>query len=267
MNPIEKQFLEWSSGIGFELEFWTSWLTTKGREWPEDFAIRLDPASPLQGDLTRLVKELRQPSVNIIDVGAGPITMLGKHLDGVEIRITATDPLAPAYDEILRANGVAPPVQTQFATAEDLSLFVSPSSFDIAHCRNALDHSFDPIRGINEMLRCVRVGGIVALRHNVNEAETENYSGFHQFNFDLIDGNFVIWNRSSRFEVAAVLHVPVTIRATKGDNFLVVDIYKLAEFADVAEPGRFRQRASELARGTIGTFLTVALRQRGIQMS
>ena len=32
------------------------------------------------------------------------------------------------------------------------------------------------------------------LRHAHNEAERENYSGFHQWNLTLKDGHFIIWN-------------------------------------------------------------------------
>ena len=45
------------------------------------------------------------------------------------------------------------------------------------------------------MMRVLKVGGNLVLRHNRNEAEAEKYSGFHQFNFDQRDKEFVIWNQ------------------------------------------------------------------------
>jgi len=38
-------------------------------------------------------------------------------------------------------------------------------SFDIVHCSSTFDHSFDPVRGIREMLRVAEAGDVMFLRH------------------------------------------------------------------------------------------------------
>ena len=161
------------------------------------------------------------------------MTSVASKLAGLDVEVTAVDPLASAYARLLAEAGLEPPIRTRFGTAEDLSCFFADSSFDIVHCQNALDHSFDPLRGIAEMLRVSRPGGNVVLHHHRCEAEHAGYGGFHQYNFDVEHGRFVIWNRQQRIDVATALHIPATIvaRLTEEDMAEVV-LTKPADSAD-----------------------------------
>ena len=159
-------FSLWSNGITFERLFWKNWIETNGSDWPEDFEKRLTPSTPLDCTIAKVIRGACPiGKVNILDVGAGPLTAVGTQLDGYEVNLIATDPLAPVYNALLQDAGITPLVKTQFAPAEGLSAFFDHSEFDVVHCRNALDHSADPIAGIIEMLRVVKVGGTVILRH------------------------------------------------------------------------------------------------------
>ena len=51
------------------------------------------------------------------------------------------------------------------------------------------------------MLKVISARGFVQLGHWENEAEYEEYEGFHQWNFTEQDGDFVIWNRGARFSL------------------------------------------------------------------
>jgi SAM-dependent methyltransferase len=143
----------------------------------------------------------------------------------VALEIVPVDPLAAAYATLLARHDRVPPLATRFAPAEDLCLYLPPGSFDLAHCRNALDHSWEPLRGIEQMLAMVRVGGRVLLRHFADEAEREAYSGFHQFNFSNRDGRFIIWNATAEIDVAAALATPARV-SVAGDAFVTVTIEK-----------------------------------------
>lgn len=70
--------------------------------------------------------------------------------------------------------------------------------YDIVHMSNALDHCFDPLEGIYQLLTVVKVGGKIILRHNDNEAEHEKYTGFHQWNLTIVNGEFQIWRKGVR---------------------------------------------------------------------
>src|SRR6185295_6270228 len=115
---------------------------------------RHDSATPVDTQLADMLQETAKDGVaKLLDVGCGPYTVVGKRIDGLRLDITAVDPLADAYVELMRRHQHQPLIAPHFAVAEDLAAFFPASSFDVVHCRNALDHSFDPIRGIDQMLR------------------------------------------------------------------------------------------------------------------
>lgn len=217
-SPLVTQLIAWQKGIGSELSFWEKWFQSQGMLWPDDFRYRQQPdteidASLLSGNLSSA------NTLRILDVGAGPMTVLGKQKNGCSLNITACDPLGPFYAEMAERHGVKRPVPTEQAFAEDLTAFYPRESFDLVFCQNALDHSFDPVRGIEEMLLVVKPIGRVVLRHNINEAETENYFGFHQWNFDEDAGHFVVWNRANRIDITEIFSPWADITTAKGGGF------------------------------------------------
>jgi SAM-dependent methyltransferase len=187
--------------LGWEVSFWDNWLRT-----PEAQSL-LDPQAPVDGPATllRCIERLDGSTVRIVDVGAGPLTTIGHVLPGRTIEITATDALAEEYDKVLARAGITPPVRTRLAHAERLAESVPRDHFDIAYCANALDHTYDPVRGVESMLSVVRPGGFVVLNHFANEGEIQHYTGLHQWNIDERGGDFVIWNQAGAENMTARL--------------------------------------------------------------
>ena len=68
--------------------------------------------------------------------------------------------------------------------------------FDVVHIQNALDHCAHPMVGILSMLKTLKVQGKLLLFHGINEAQNENWVGFHQWNFDVQEGSFIIKNKA-----------------------------------------------------------------------
>jgi SAM-dependent methyltransferase len=252
-DRLHKQLANWSEGFRYEVDFWREWFATKGLSWPDDYAMRFDTALPLEPGLAELVAGSSRPDVRILDVGSGPASNVGKTMQGGEVHLRACDPLAHQYAELWEEFGAYPPVRTEFAVVEELSSFFEPSTFDIAHCRNALDHSFDPLRGIVEMLKIVRVGGWVVLRHHPNEAERESYAGFHQYNFEIRNGKFVIWSREETLEPANLMPV-ATEFACRDDGDVVVMIRKKGEFPRGLTSAEPQQRLRQIYGAMIKLF-------------
>jgi SAM-dependent methyltransferase len=200
-----KNLAAWVAAKGSEVSFWREWLATKGFAWPEDYEPRLNPEQPLQD---RVIRHLSAPpgaTVSILDVGAGPLTKLGKRWEGRTILITAVDPLADQYKQLLAAAGIKAPVETEPGEVERLTERFPTNHFDLVNMENALDHSYDPLLGLEQMLEVVKPGGYVLLLHDVNEGHRTGYSGFHQWNFCADDDHFVVWNRKTRFSVNGAL--------------------------------------------------------------
>lgn len=202
-------YRQWLDSVGDEIKYWRHYLSTSGGDYPEDFAFRLRHDTLIEARDTRLAKRLAlfpRDNVRLLDVGSGPLTNLGKIVDGKTVDITACDPLADIYDILIKENGLQPPVRTVFSDAENLSTFFSAHSFDVIHSANAMDHSYDPISAILEMLKVVAVDGFVYLGHFENEAEWENYSGFHQWNFTERNGDFFAWNKTTEVSISQFFH-------------------------------------------------------------
>lgn len=196
----------WDRAISYEANFWADWLATRAFGDVGEYRKRLDPAAPVEDELVAgRLRELPDETLSILDVGAGPLTTVGKTYAGKELRITAVDPLATDYDQILAGADVTPPVRTELCHGERLLEKFEPASFDIAFAANALDHSYDPVLVIQNMLEVVRPGGFVVLSHRRNEAESKGYLGLHQWNFEQRDGRLVVWNRDSSHDVNALL--------------------------------------------------------------
>jgi SAM-dependent methyltransferase len=218
-----------SRALEGEVQFWDTWFTTGGIQWPDEYTRRLDPDAFLRPDHMRLVDGFAKEEVDILDVGAGPLTLLGKRHPSKRLRIVATDLLAEHYDALLGRYGVRPPVRTIFADAERLTDTLPPASFDLVHSQNALDHTAHPLRAIKQMLAVAREGGVVALCHEENEAEHQQYSQLHVWNFTVEDGRFVIrrGNKgSSAIDVASEVSPIGDLRCSVQDGFVFAEIQK-----------------------------------------
>lgn len=203
----------WRNGISDELVFWRDYFAGEGRQWHDDYLFRTDPDSSLQEQIKNLLSDA-QSSVRILDVGAGPLTIVGKRWSGHDVSITAVDALADEYAKLLDEFRLAPLVRTRKCDSEHLDEIFSPRTFDLAYARNTLDHSYEPMRGIKQMVRVVRPGGVVLLEHRRNEAVSGGYAGLHQWNFDLADGRCLLWRPGCRFDLGAELAGSVTVDVT-----------------------------------------------------
>ena len=187
----------WRANLHTEIGHWDKWLATKGGRRPGLYLKKLDPNRELDPLLSKLLPPGDQPA-DLLDVGAGPLTVLGKKCEGRTLRIVAVDPLAIAYDKLLSKYGVTPLVRTIRGDAERLSAQFGGESFDLVYAQNCIDHSYSPENAILEMVKVVRKDGFVVLNHSANEAEKQRYEGLHQWNLAQQDGDLIISTRTSK---------------------------------------------------------------------
>jgi SAM-dependent methyltransferase len=204
MSSSMQAVQRWRDGFAHEVRWWEKWIRSRGSEYPDEFARRLDPLRPFPDNFRALVPA-GGGAVRVLDVGAGPLTSVGVSWPGHDLRITAVDPLADEYNRLLDEEGIVPPVRTIKGEGETLAEMFGEGVFDLAHSRNALDHSYDPVGVIGQMYRVVRPGGAVFLQHSINEGQTNAYKGLHQWNFCVEGGRFVVWNDAGRVDVLGSL--------------------------------------------------------------
>lgn len=202
---------KWRQGVYSEIGFWDGFLREEGGKYHTDYLERFDPALPLQPELVELVTLPQGETLRVLDVGAGPLTWVGRTSPDWTIEITAVDPLADAYDQLLAAHHLTPPVRTRNAAAEELRRVFRPASFDLVTARNCLDHALDPIDAIRQMIELVKPGGSVFLAHAVNEAITNQYDGLHQWNFRLDGEDFVIEDSGKLTNINQLLQGRATV--------------------------------------------------------
>lgn len=128
--------------------------------------------------------------VSILDVGSGPFPIFGTEYSGVSLKITLVDMLADKWNDLLANSGIVPIIRVEKGDMEHL-LFPA-ETFDIVHCVNAIDHTTNALRAIEELFRVCRRGGWIYLRHYVNVGDRCGYGGMHQWNVSK-DG--LIWNK------------------------------------------------------------------------
>jgi SAM-dependent methyltransferase len=173
----------WESRLKSEMNYWKDQIRRQdSKAWHADYAIRLDPDAPLQDIIAEHID--RTVGVNkILDVGAGPLTSINKKCSFCEIQITAVDPLADFYNDILARREITPPVRTEPGWGERLVEQFGEDHFDITYSRNAIDHSYDPIKCIDEMIKVTKKNHYVIVEVNERSGTLEDWKGLHQWNF------------------------------------------------------------------------------------
>ena len=200
------------AGLRGELSWWRGYIATSGGAWPEDLRQRLDPDAPLLEPLIAdRLDRFDGRSVRVLDVGAGPVSVLGKTHGDVRLDVTAVDPLGKQYARLLAKAGIAPPVPTLACKGEDVAARFGPNAFHVAYSRNAIDHSADPLAIVSAMTDTVIPGGFVALRHYRCEAETNGYIDLHNWNFDVESGSLLIWGPYGSYDLSAELSGKATV--------------------------------------------------------
>ncbi|MDI6695590.1 MAG: methyltransferase domain-containing protein [Anaerolineales bacterium] len=215
-------FPDRTAGIFNEVDFWREWLATHALGNEEEFRFRLDPDARVQPYYADLIDRIDKNQVEILDVGAGPLTTIGKIHPNKKLHITAVDPLADAYQLLLNEAGFHPPIITISCSGENLSTFFSNRSFDLVISENALDHTEDPVKIIREMISVCNSGGIIALVHRVKEGNNQSYRGLHTWNFYLRNGDLIVSGKRYKCNITK-LFPEMRFRSLEAGGFIYSD--------------------------------------------
>lgn len=152
--------------------------------------------NPLVEYLVPLIGDKK--SVKIADIGSGPFSTIGRYLEGVNIGVYPSD--SQDFTAFYKKHHVDPLFPIEYQNME--KLLYPNESFDIVHCTNALDHTFNADRAVEEMIRVCKTGGWVYIDCNLDQLDT---GGKHYWNvkedgrfenfyesFDLKDFGFTI---------------------------------------------------------------------------
>lgn len=217
---------KWESGKVSEITFWLEFLAKRSKtnrfyEFTE----------PIQDRYKKYIDINEKTDISILDVGSGPLTVISNIWPEINLSITMVDPLADEYNKILDKYNIVVPVRPQKCEVEKLSDIFPKNHFDFVHMKNSLDHSYDPISGINQMLNVVKPKCYVYLQHHINVAETNEYFGFHQWNFCEEKGDFILWNKSKKIslkeEIKGIATLEVKEEHEENRDDVIAIIHKL----------------------------------------
>lgn len=141
----------------------------------------------------------------VIDIGCGPLPKFGNKLSDGVINYQPVDPMAHQYIRLLNENEIQLPITPKFGMAELLSLFYKENCADYVIIHNALDHTYDIMRALIEMLRVCKVEGYVLMNHMDSEGIFENYSGMYQWNITEHYGDLYFFNKEVGINVTKTL--------------------------------------------------------------
>lgn len=219
----------WVNGIPYEIAFWKGIYSNKKRieslfRWSKyNKEIEL-----VNFDVKKFLSQKENPT--IVDAGCGMSFCNGDKLDGKQLDVCYIDPLAPFFNKIIEKKKLALPIIT-FGFIEYLSTFIS-NKVSLIIVQNALDHSRNPLKGILECIESLEIGGVLYLRHFRNEAETENYRGFHQYNFSIENDDMIIWDNETKTNINAFLKDFTIIKTSTYGNEVIAVITKMHELAN-----------------------------------
>ena len=189
----------WFEGIKSEISFWDSFISSSGKNCkltPEVFQDYVSDKPKF-----RLEKDLEGNKTKFLDVGSGPFSRCGFCTNKTDLDFYAVDPLASIYNFLKEKYGIKSAISPVTGMVETLTDQFEADFFDIVHMSNSLDHCCDPLFGLYQMLYVCKTGGKVILRHSQNEAENENYEGFHQWNLCVDNGVFYIWRKDRKYDI------------------------------------------------------------------
>lgn len=195
----------WLENLSDELGFWWKWLTDDTFE--PHRKDRMDSCQELQQHLRELLPP-DQTVYAVLDVGSGPVSGVGALIPGKIVNLYLVDALAIEYNKMLNRLGVKTAIRPIQLEGEKLTSVFPEDYFDLVVCMNALDHTYDPMQVIREIMTVCKPGCWAFLGHHNNVGVIENYAGLHQWNLDHQDGRFIVWNRElSRDVLDSVLEI------------------------------------------------------------
>lgn len=258
-HPRQLRTREWLEGIPYEVAFWRSYYGNPRRRADLFRWSNYGKECVLDNfNINAFISEFRRKYTEeplILDVGCALSYVLGTKLDGRNLRIVYVDPLASFYNRILDEYSIDRPRIT-YGMAEALPASFSKESVAFVHVRNALDHSADPMRAILAALVVLKRGGILYLNHHPNEAQHENYRGFHQYNISIDQDSLVIWNPQERINVSEYLKdfADVSVGETDGGNVVAI-IHKKSDVPlELYNETSVAHHISDMLEETVGYF-------------
>lgn len=209
---------DWAAGVVEEIQWWWTRINLLRRDGRLDGWARLrDQPFPFEADLARFPGD---EALRCLNIGCGPRPDMGER-SARAVGVVNMDPLARAYNKLMDFLDAPGGGDVVFGAVEMLDR-LDVGQFHFIAAKNCLDHAYDVPEGLRQMVGSLAPRGVIRLGHYENEAEAQNYLGFHKWNIEIREGRIHVWSRtrSELFDHAALgLSLEVERRVvTKGNG-------------------------------------------------
>lgn len=215
---LTKQVMD---GIGHELAFWKDFVQTP--RFIDGWVADIKTPEFRDEVYNWLCSLPAYPNLQVLDVGSGAVSIINGSLP--KENITTVDPLGTLYPIIFdyARYGLRPPIG---CGGEEMDF---DSEFDVAHISNAIDHTQNPENCFKKMMRAVKSGGYVVVQGFEDEAISENWEGFHQYNFSMDPQSGIVSYSKKDGEKVELVGEQVYINRSFSDHmkkWWIISIYK-----------------------------------------
>jgi SAM-dependent methyltransferase len=190
-----------------EIKYWDDELSLKGA-YPQAIVNRSTPRL-MQREYPGLFEKYRflvGKSANILDVGSGPLSMLAYGHYKKLYKLQCVDPLGDVYLDLLKKYKFKVSYEITACPGEKLSTLLPNNFYDIVWIHNALDHSQEPPKVMEEMVKVLKSGGYLCIAGWAREGEAEGYLGLHQNNLYLENGR--LWLSFKNGDAQQIDNIP-----------------------------------------------------------
>ncbi|MEY4769088.1 MAG: hypothetical protein RL637_1727 [Pseudomonadota bacterium] len=178
-----------------ELNFWRTFVQSERFEqgW-----LMAKPNPELQLEILLFLRGLaahfqsEQRYLKVLDIGSGPVSILSNGFEELAVELFAADPLADHYNQLWQHELKAKVCTPIACEAENLLARFGTCAFDVTHVRNAIDHCIHPLEAADQMRLITKSGGFIIIHGAENEADRENWTGFHQWNLAVRHNDLII---------------------------------------------------------------------------
>lgn len=164
---------------------------------------------PLPYYFARMIRSKKE--VKIADIGSGPVCTLGNIWGNTKIKIYASDVRQPSYEILVKKENIKLLTPIEYQDMENLTY--EDDFFDIVHCVNALDHTENAQKAIDEMKRVCKKGGYLYLRHGHNQRKAHSGNGHY-------------WDASISGFSNEKVNIPLENFITTDDGYFITSIFK-----------------------------------------
>lgn len=168
-----------------ELDYWDNELSLKGT-YPNAIINRTTPELLIKEFPNILFRYITLSRINgnekpkILDVGSGALSMLSFASFNGLADLTCADPLNDEYIKLVKKYNYPLYYETVSVYGEKLTSKLSKNSFDIAWMYNAIDHSQNPKKVVEEMTKVLKPNGYLIISGWNREGSSEGWRGLHQ---------------------------------------------------------------------------------------